>query len=304
MLRSIILPIQIVVALLTTGCDDSKSDPTSAEITVLEEWNLPEEVPESSGLLLLDGKLYTHNDTNSQTTLYELSLSNGTILNSIVYQNINLTDWEAIASDGNRLFLGDIGNNLGSRTDLKIVSFPVNELNADTPTLSTREFSYADQTDFTPANRMTPFDAEALVYHSNRLLLFTKDWLEFDTAIYDLTDPTINSVSPSQRLDIDGLVTDASVIDENRVLLVGYNSGLTPFLTILERSGNQYSISHRRQLNTVFENGGQVEGLAISDIDGNTITLYLSSERFQVSIGDENIDLPAKLYKLEWRYAE
>lgn len=304
MLRAFLLNLQIAISLSTIGCETKSTDEPQPEIRLLEEWTLPSEIPESSGLILLDGILYTHNDSGNETTLYELSTVNGSLLQSNNYQNMNLRDWEAIASDGNSIYLGDIGNNQGSRRDLAIIRFPLTEIESRAPNLSRQQIEYEDQSDFTPANRMTAYDAEAIVYHQDRLLLFTKDWLEFDTTIYDLTNDDLGSYPPVQNLNIEGLVTDASAMNENKIIIVGYDSGLSPFLTILNKTGDSYVIDSRVELDTIFESGAQIEGIAVERVEGNTVTLYLTSEQFQLTIGEESIELPAKLYKLEWQFAE
>ena len=77
------------------------------------------------------------------------------------------TDWEDITQDENHLYIGDFGNNLGDRRDLRIYILNKSDLlpSSDTiPVAGIISYSYENQTDFTPAaNLTTPWDCEAFV---------------------------------------------------------------------------------------------------------------------------------------------
>ena len=85
-----------------------------------EKFELPEKVKETSGLLFLDGKIITHNDSGNDANLYEIDSLSGTILRTISIANATNIDWEDLAENDTHLFIADIGNNNGNRQDLKI----------------------------------------------------------------------------------------------------------------------------------------------------------------------------------------
>ena len=85
-----------------------------------EKFELPEKVKETSGLLFLDGKIITHNDSGNDANLYEIDSLSGTILRTISIANATNIDWEDLTENDTHLFVADIGNNNGNRQDLKI----------------------------------------------------------------------------------------------------------------------------------------------------------------------------------------
>ena len=84
------------------------------------KFDLPATVKETSGLLLLNGKLITHNDSGRDAKLYELDTLSGAITRTITISNATNRDWEDIAVDETHIYIADIGNNNGTRTDLTI----------------------------------------------------------------------------------------------------------------------------------------------------------------------------------------
>jgi hypothetical protein len=77
-------------------------------------------VKKTSGLLFLDGKIITHNDSGDAANLYEIDSLSGAILRTISISNATNIDLEGLAENDTHLFIADIGNNNGNREDLKI----------------------------------------------------------------------------------------------------------------------------------------------------------------------------------------
>ncbi|MCC7223735.1 MAG: hypothetical protein IT273_08405, partial [Chitinophagales bacterium] len=105
---------------------------------------------ETSGLVWWNEKLWTHND-NTDLHLYGLDTV-GNINTTYTLANTANYDWEEIAQDADYLYVGDIGNNgNGNRTDLHILRIAKNSLSLPIQDIDTIYFSYADQSDFSPA---------------------------------------------------------------------------------------------------------------------------------------------------------
>ena len=138
---------------------------------------LQDSIKETSGLIYLNQKLITLNDTG-EPALYEIDSISGEVFRKVIISNATNYDWEDICYDSTYIYIGDFGN-VGSRTDLKIyrlsISSYLTTLN-DTVTVDTIQFSYSDQTDFTPAQFTTNYDAEALISYNDSLYIFTKNW--------------------------------------------------------------------------------------------------------------------------------
>ena len=90
----------------------------SAQISY-KEIKLPKSISETSGLENYGEHLITHNDSGDKPKLYVISSSGEKII-EIKINSIENNDWEDIASDSDHLYIADIGNNNGTRKNLKI----------------------------------------------------------------------------------------------------------------------------------------------------------------------------------------
>jgi len=195
---------------------------------------LQESIRETSGLVYLDQKLITFNDSGGKPELYEIDSISGEIIRTVVISNATNVDWEDICFDSTYLYIGDFGNNMGSRTDLKIYRLLLSSYLTtanDTVTVDTIQFHYSDQTDFTPAQFSTNFDAEALISSKDSLYIFTKNWGNSWTNIYALPNtPGTYQISKVDSINSQGLVTGATYNSvSNTILLLGYTF-VSPFI--------------------------------------------------------------------------
>lgn len=239
---------------------------------------------ETSGLLVINGHVWTQLDSGNAHELYEIDITTGEVLRTVTVTNASNIDWEEITSDGERVYIGDFGNNVGSRTNLRIYSFALSELSDPGTTeveVDTIAFSYADQVDFTPANGGTNWDCEAMVAMDDSLFLFTKNWQNNECYIYSLpAAPGIHTAQRRDTLDTQGLVTGASRDPINGgLVLCGYTSILSPFIWQLWGYPGHAFFSGgavRRQVLLPF---AQVEGIVWSGPG----TAYLSNEQSPLS---------------------
>ena len=137
---------------------------------------LSKELNELSGLAFVnDSILVAHNDGGDEPRLYFLSL-NGRLLHTCLVDNAKNIDWEDISYDGKKyLYIGDFGNNLNKRQDLRI--YRIDLLQAmlkDNVSSKSFAFTYPDQKAFPPSEDQFYFDAEALAFHDDSLYIFTK----------------------------------------------------------------------------------------------------------------------------------
>ena len=87
--------------------------------------NLPDKLNETSGLEALGSELITFNDSGGEAKLYYLN-QNGSIVYEREIIGASNIDWEDITLDSSFIYIADIGNNLDSRRDLKIIKVPIN----------------------------------------------------------------------------------------------------------------------------------------------------------------------------------
>ncbi|MGC9330764.1 MAG: hypothetical protein ACP5DZ_02675, partial [Bacteroidales bacterium] len=75
---------------------------------------------ENSGLVWLNGQLWTHNDSGNSNELFCVDTADCSVLRTVEISNAVNTDWEDICADEDYVYVGDFGNNNGDRTDLCI----------------------------------------------------------------------------------------------------------------------------------------------------------------------------------------
>jgi hypothetical protein len=220
---------------LTVMDDDGGTASDSMNVTVTETAPvsltlvsvLNEDLRETSGLENVNGKIYTHNDSGGSNLLYEINAATGDVIRSITVIGATNVDWEDLACDDTHLYIADIGNNLGSRTDLKIYKILKSDLDTNNMVnAETIAFSYADQTKFTYDNFTTPYDAEALIAYNGQLYIFTKNWADYTSKVYSIpTVPGNYEVTSVSEKVLDVMVTGAASDGAgSSVALVGYTN--------------------------------------------------------------------------------
>ncbi|WP_430907544.1 hypothetical protein [Maribacter sp. 2-571] len=241
--------------------------------------SLSDGVSETSGLLFYKDKLLTHNDSGNAPQLFVIDTLSRRVERVVQIENAVNIDWEAMAQDNDYMYIGDLGNVSGLRTDLTVYRIAKNDFdNADTVNAETIVFSYPDQTAPEP-DENSDFDAEAMFVLHDKLVVLTKQWRQNGTTAY--TIPKIPGRYTAERWDSlssIGLVTGATYNEATQLLyFTGYSRQLSPFVYrvegVLENSVFGGAVT-RLPINIGF---AQVEG--ITDVDANTY--MLSSEFFE-----------------------
>jgi hypothetical protein len=265
-----------------------------------EKFELPEKVKETSGLLFLDGKIITHNDSGNDANLYEIDSLSGTILRTISIANATNIDWEDLAENDTHLFIADIGNNNGNRQDLKIYTILKSDFkNNNSVSAEVISFSYEDQVSFVSQPNSSNFDAEGIVIYEDAVLIFTKNWVDLKTNVYKVPLTAGRHVaSKVSTANVEGLITGA-VFNDNRFFLTGYETSLTPFLIYISYNrtpGEDIFLSgfNKISLKDELEQGSQVEAIANIGLTGK---YYISRENFSTTISGITFTFKQKLYE-------
>lgn len=239
---------------------------------------LPLETNESSGVIFLNDKLITHNDSAGEAILYEVDPDSGTLIRQLVVENASNVDWEDLCFDQQYIYIGDFGNNSGDRTDLKIYRVSLQEYfqsSNDTVSADTIRFAYSDQESFEPGNKHN-FDAEALISFEDSLYIFTKNRGDFHSNIYSVPKiPGDYQIKRVGRINSNGLITGGVHNPlSQEIMLTGYT--LTePFLLRLSQfSGREFTEGEMHRLTFQVDGSYQIEAIeAINEKD-----YYITSE--------------------------
>lgn len=252
------------VLLLLSGCSISQTVQPAA-LSVIE---LPKALVESSGLVCVDQQFISFNDSGGPPILYRFDRK-GQIVKQLKL-SVRNEDWEAISSDGEFLYLADIGNNAGQRRSLAIYKVPLNWSGLKQP--------------YTPeqikiqlpvSDKVLPYqhdiDFEALVYQQQSLWLISKSWASQIPARYKL-DPksSLQKLGAAETFAGPGfLVTDA-VFDKDleQWWMVGYSDPHKAIWAYLSSAGLEPRIARYDQQMKLLETqalptSGQVEGVCI-----------------------------------------
>ena len=241
---------------------------------------LPKEVNETSGLFFYNGHLWTHNDSGGKPILYALDTTTFEVVQRITLAHVKNKDWEDICTDGERVYVGDFGNNKGNRKNLRIFTFPLSAIPDEgdtTVSVDSITFRFSDQANFDNKKHEHDYDCEAMFAADSCLYLFSKGWATGTTRLYRLPKTPGNHVAEVVNgFDSKGLITGADYDREKRVLaIVGYvKDTWMPFMyLIFDFEEDGVKLTNRRfempQLRST-----QTEGICFFD-DGRC---YVSAE--------------------------
>lgn len=238
---------------------------------------LPDSLSGTSSLFFLDRRLWTCND-HGPLVLHSLDTLTGTVDTSVDL-GVRVYDLEEVTLDRDYIYFGDIGDNSGSRSDLRILRLAKRDFRRGTYRFDTIRFSYPDRTKTMARN----FDCEAFVATADSLYLFTKQWLSRRSVCYALPKQPGTYVAERRfTLYTDGLVTGACYLPHRRTLaLIGYSLTVSPFVYIIDSfDGTRFDQGRHRRVALANPLGNQMEGIAT--LDG--IHFFLTRETLSLRI--------------------
>ncbi len=246
---------------------------------------LSQEVRESSGLIYVNGEIYTHNDSKDKPCLYRIDKTKGTILQWIYLRNAKNMDWEDLTTDGNFAYVGDFGNNNGKhrqRTIYRLQLPSIQNKHKDTINCETIHFSIPIPAgDLTVKFNLHPYDMEAMTVIGDALFIFMKDWLRGHCKAYSLPKISGHYVAKFvDSFDAKGLITGACYNSSlNTLYLLGYTTHGQGFLYQFQPSNTQFFNPSHKRINLAYF--AQFEAVCVRDAN----SLYLSNEKLPWSSG-------------------
>ncbi|KJG36014.1 hypothetical protein UA32_17705 [Photobacterium angustum] len=218
----------MVVLLGLSGCSSASTYSVRKPLEVDVQANLPEVLNESSGLAIINGHVWSHNDSGSRNQIYKLSSNFQTVTKTVTVKRSKNYDWEDLAQSKHYLYIGDTGNNSTRRDGGVIYKVPLASLkkgSSVTPVLTIR-YRFKD---FKPGKTYQHnFDSEAITVVGDQLWLFSKNWQNEHTKLYRLSTTKSNQiVSPVGDYLTEGLITSADYNAKTSILaLLGYRKDI------------------------------------------------------------------------------
>ncbi len=237
---------------------------------------------ETSGLIYYNNRFWTINDSGGKPIIYAFDDKTGKIKQKVKVLFSTNRDWEDIAQDSLFIYVGDFGNNSGTRELYKIYKIEKKSIKNSEKSSVIPEvinFTYEDQNNFTRGHLQTAYDCEALLCFNNNIYIFSKDWETRHTTLYIL--PKTKGTYKAKKLhtfNSDGLITGAEISKDNKIVaLIGYKN-FYPFMWIFTDFKNDNFFSGnkiRLDLNSIYD--AQTESITFKN--NNTDTLYVTCEK-------------------------
>ncbi len=177
------------------------------------------EMIETSGLAEIDGQLFTINDSGDTSRVYSFG-KDGKLRSAFIIEGAENRDWEALASNDDTLFIGDIGNNFKWKDTLVIY------ISENQNLLGEIRFSYPNG---------KSFDSEAMIFYHDSLLIFTKNRKDGGAFVYGIPAlPGFHTATLLDSIEYKGMITGADFDKETSTLiLVGYRN-YHPFVMVYD----------------------------------------------------------------------
>jgi hypothetical protein len=172
-------------------------------------------ITESSGIIPSRrgrGFYWTHNDSGTDL-LYAIN-ANGASAGQYKIKDVELQDWEDIASTPGRLYIADIGNNGGGRNEVDVyaIAEPNPRGSGELRALKHWKLSYPDD----------PFDAESLVVSRGYGYVVAKELSGGEARVYRfrLNGKSDATLEEQCKLNVNAPVGGADLTPDNKRLAV------------------------------------------------------------------------------------
>jgi len=292
------------LAIFLVACNNSsikQSSDVKKEVTIsnVKKYNpirieseLPDVVQEQSGMIWHNDLIWVNNDSGGAPELYGYNL-NGVLQQTIHLKNATNLDWEALAEDEEYFYIGDFGNNLGTRKNLKLYKIAKPEfteesvVNVDANAI---HFEWADQKEFLPQKHRHNYDCEAFFSYGDSLYFFTKNRGNLQTRMYVMPKQgREHRLQPKGTFHADLLITGADISSDGKVVaLVGYNDFRTYMILFYNFKGADFFNGKHIRLDLSVLGRAQTEGVVFSDKDD----LYINTQATKQA---------QSIYRIDWK---
>lgn len=276
-----------VILLLFFSCNQTKNKKTERQLIPKQDTLTPQQfIPkldgklvEQSGLIFYDKLFWSFNDSGGKNAIYGFN-QNGEIKKEVELGKARNHDWESITQDNKSIYIGDFGNNMGSRKNLciyKIKKKDIKDKKDQKVKAKKIKLAYALQNRFLNVNHNTSFDCEAMIEFDGNLYIFSKDWKTHRSTVYKIPKkPGDYTLHPIDTFNVNGLITGADISpNQKHLALVGYKN-YTAFIWLFSNFSDDNFFKGSSQyffLNKI--SNAQTEGICFYDNN----TLLVSCEK-------------------------
>ena len=229
---------------------------------------------EISGMSFHEDDVYALNDGGNGSYIFKLDIKTGELKEKFRFFNIKNKDWEELSIYNGNLYIGDLGNNSGTRRDLAIHRIKIDSLSESKPPVFTTWIEYLMQKEYKRAIHNHEWDCEAMVVTKDGIYCFSKNWKDLTTRLYRVEEGKNNILSPIDSFNAGFLVTGAYYHSQGKSLyLCGYYKNDTYLLHFRNTDNVRFSEDYTKYIIPELR-FTQVESIFVR---GNYV--YLASER-------------------------
>lgn len=284
--------IQYLLLIFVLGCSqkplttsENNFDSINLLMSPTEAFLLPNNIKESSGLDYFENHFITVNDSGGEAEVYFVN-EQGELVETMKINNQNNVDWEDITVFRDQIIVGEMGNNLGNRKNLRLISV-ANDMVVEYP------FSFQNQTKYMYFIGQTPFDCESVFAMDESLWLLTKDWKNLSTTLYQVQQTEEDQdLKPLKTIWPNVLITGADYSSEKQLLVCsGYNNFKNYLLLFPNFSSHSLFESTAIKIQLKGLSNAQVEGVCFKNNE-----IYFSTEQtkvFQQQVWKLDLNEPA-----------
>jgi hypothetical protein len=255
----------LLVFLISCSTKTEKKSPLVVK-TILNN----KELKEISGITSVGEYIWAITD-KPKARVFKLD-ANGQLLQTVNVSNAEAVDVEAVASDSNFVYIGDVGDNIGDRLERKIIKISMDSIPQGKDvqvTAETIEFTFPNE-EIVEKKKQNNFDCESLLSFKDSLYLFTKDREDNETKLFVIPKTTGKyEARYISSFNSKGLITDAAMNKQNTELaLIGYHKGhLYPFIFLFtDFIGNDFFSGNHKKINLADQSWDwQLEGITYSN---------------------------------------
>lgn len=251
---------------------------------------LPPELSESSGAIMYDGRIWTHNDSGGKPEVTAIDPTTGKETARILLTNATNTDWEDITQDSLYIYIADTGNNSGGRKKLQIYRILKSAIDANGGFQLAKSEALEYQYDYQPGFLLPYFhnyDCEAIATVKGQIFLFSKSWASRNCNIYILDEEKKLAVK-TDSIATNGLITGADYSEEDdRLVLCGYNFDLQVLKPFIIEISDFTKPNRSMKTWHLPLNEHQVEGICLDNrriIITNEETQNIDGKKFPAAI--------------------
>lgn len=282
-----LIPAFVLLSLLLYACHspfsnqlESSSDSSLVEINLkILIKKLPKVVNETSGLMVYGELIWTINDSGGKNVVYGLNPVSGEVEREVQIKNAKNRDWEAMATDGEYVYIADVGNNHGTRKDLCIYKLPVSSFDSAFSKVDAEKiyFAWPEQKYFIKSTHNNPWDCEAMLAFGDSLVLFTKGWVRGITRMYVLSNEPGNQMARYHSgFDAGVLVTGADLSPDYKTLIMSAYFAYDPYILVFyDFKGMDFFRGSHIKIEYPSYQDAQTEGICFMGND----SILVSAER-------------------------